>query len=150
MAIKIIPRSNHTMLIVFTLITQEISFALARTAEFNLYGYIMTKTNIPNSSYWKQRGRTFQARSKISVNNFDIFTYINSKFVYVEKHIRFNLSSSIYQYNGAKVCVEEAKDRSNFRMLYLSLASHRERNGFLNNENFRLHNCHGRRDNPLD
>jgi len=35
-----------------------------------------------------QRGRTFKAKSKISVNKLDIFAYVNSEFVYVEKHIK--------------------------------------------------------------
>ncbi|KAH0944445.1 hypothetical protein HN011_009617, partial [Eciton burchellii] len=39
-----------------------------------------------------QRGRTFKAKSKISVNNLDIFAYVNSKFVYVEKHIKNQLT----------------------------------------------------------
>jgi len=37
-----------------------------------------------------------------------------------------------------------------FKTFYRSLASHRERNDFSNNENFRLHNRHGMRDNPLN
>jgi len=52
-----------------------------------------------------QRWQTFKARSKISVNNLDIFAYVNSKFLYVEKHIKTQLT--LHQYNGTKACVGE-------------------------------------------
>jgi len=94
-ATKLTPRSNHTMLTVFMITTQDTTFALAKTAEFNLCGYIMTQMKYPK--LWNpviletQRGRTFKVRSKISINNLDIFAYVNSKFVYVEKHIKTQL-----------------------------------------------------------
>ncbi|KYN32606.1 hypothetical protein ALC56_13087, partial [Trachymyrmex septentrionalis] len=43
-----------------------------------------------------QRSRTFKTRSRLSVNNLDIFSYVNSKFVYVEKHIK-NQLTRLYQ-----------------------------------------------------
>jgi hypothetical protein len=43
-AIKLMPRINHTMLTIFTVTTQQTTFALAKIAEFNLYGYIMIQT----------------------------------------------------------------------------------------------------------
>jgi len=57
-------RKNHAMLTVFTVTTQETTFALAKTIEFNLRGYIMTQMNkIPNLFIQKiQRGRIFKAR----------------------------------------------------------------------------------------
>jgi len=44
----------------------------------------MTQTEHPKFVILETlQGRIFKARSKISVNNFDIFAYINSKFVYI-------------------------------------------------------------------
>jgi len=76
-----------------TVTTQEITFVLTKTAEFNLCGYIMIKMEHSKLFILEtQRGRTFKARSKISVNNLNIFAYVNSKFVYVEKHIKTQLT----------------------------------------------------------
>jgi len=81
-AIKLTPRSNHTISTVFMVITQETTFVLAKTTEFNLCRYIMTQTEYPKLFILEtQQGRTFKTRSKISVNNLDIPAYINSKFV---------------------------------------------------------------------
>jgi len=46
-ATKLTPRSYHTMLIVFTVTTQNTTFALEKTTEFNLCGYMMTQTKHP-------------------------------------------------------------------------------------------------------
>jgi len=52
----------------------------------------MTQTEYPKLFILEiQRGRTFKAKSKISINNLDIFAYVNSKFVYVEKYIKTQL-----------------------------------------------------------
>jgi len=50
----------------------------------------MTQTEDPKLFILEtQRGRTFKIRSKISkINNLDIFAYMHSKFVYIEKHIK--------------------------------------------------------------
>jgi len=40
-----------------------------------------------------RKGDTFAHRGSIPVDNLDIFTYVNSKFVYVEKHIRHQMTS---------------------------------------------------------
>jgi len=42
------------------------------------------------------KGDTFVQRRSIPVNNLDIFAYINSKFVYVEKHVRNQMTSLYY------------------------------------------------------
>jgi len=52
----------------------------------------MTQTEHPKLFILEaQRERTFKVKSKISTNNLDIFAYVNSKFVYVEKHIKTQL-----------------------------------------------------------
>jgi hypothetical protein len=63
MALKLMPKNNQTMLTIFIVITQERTFPLARTVEFNLCGYIMTETEHPKRFLLEtQRGQTFKAK----------------------------------------------------------------------------------------
>jgi len=63
MAIKLMPKNNQTMLTVFTVTTQETTLPLARIAEFNYCGYIMTEKEHPKLFILEtQRGRTFKAK----------------------------------------------------------------------------------------
>jgi len=74
---------------IYTLTTEDITFALTKTKEQPLCGYTLLRTEHPKLFILETRkGNTFAARGSIPVNNLDIFTYVNSKFVYVEKHIR--------------------------------------------------------------
>ncbi|KAL6255506.1 hypothetical protein P5V15_013842 [Pogonomyrmex californicus] len=86
------------------------TFALTKTTEFNLCGYQLYRTEHPKLIILEtQKGKTFAARSQISVNNLDIFAYVNSKFVYVEKHVKHQLAHpALSRYYGAKVRTGEA------------------------------------------
>lgn len=93
MAVKLSPRENGTSPVIYTVTAQDVTFALTKVAEFNLCGYQMIQTEHPKLFILEtQKGRTFRTRSKISVDNLDIFSYVNSKFVYVEKHIKTQLT----------------------------------------------------------
>jgi len=79
---------------IYTLTTEDITFALTKTKEQPLCGYTLLRTEHPKLFILETRKRdTFAARGAIPVNNLDIFTYVNSKFVYVEKHIRRQMTS---------------------------------------------------------
>lgn len=92
-AIKLAPRDNQTTPVIYTVTTKDTTFALAKTTEVNVCGYKLFQTEHPKLLIFEtQKGRTFQAKSKISVDNLDIFSYVNSKFVYVEKHIKNQLT----------------------------------------------------------
>lgn len=79
--------------IVYTVTTKETTFALAKTTEFNLCGYLIVQTEHPKLFILEtQRGRSFRTRTKVSVDNLDIFSYVNSKFLYVEKHMKTQLT----------------------------------------------------------
>ncbi|KYN50256.1 hypothetical protein ALC62_06924 [Cyphomyrmex costatus] len=54
-----------------------------------------------------QKGRTFKTRSKIAVDNLDIFLYVNSKFVYVEKHIKKQLTQLYRNLMEQKCAIEK-------------------------------------------
>jgi len=82
---------------IYTLTTEDITFALPKTKEQPLCGYTLLRTEHPKLFILETRkGDTFAARGAIPVNNLDIFTYVNSKFVYVEKHIRRQMTSLYY------------------------------------------------------
>lgn len=79
---------------IYSLTTQDITFALTTTTEQHLCGYVLLRTEHPKLFILEtNKGRTFKEKSKIPISNLDIFTYVNSKFVYVEKHIRSQLSA---------------------------------------------------------
>lgn len=84
---------NQTGPTVYTVTTQDTTFALARTTETNICGYKLYRTEHPKLFIMetKQNGG-FRTKKKISVDNLDIFTYVNSKFIYVEKHVKTQLS----------------------------------------------------------
>jgi hypothetical protein len=63
-----------------------------------------------------QRGKSFKIRARVSVDNLDIFSYVNSKFVYVEKHIKTQLSR-LYQDIMEQKCVLERQILQNALLL---------------------------------
>lgn len=92
-AVRLSPRANQTSATVYTVTTGDTTFALTKTEEFNVCGYKLFRTEHPKLLVLEtQRGRTFKIRSKITIDNLDIFAYVNSKFVYVEKHVKTQLT----------------------------------------------------------
>lgn len=88
---------------VYTVTTRDTTFALTKTDEFNICGY---RTEHPKLLILEiQRGRAFKVCSRISVDNLDIFSYVKSKFVYVEKHVKTQLTQL---YHGTKMRFGEA------------------------------------------
>ena len=56
-------------------------------------GYLIQRTEHPKLFIVENhKGLILPARNEISTENLDIFSYVNSKFVYVERHIRTQLS----------------------------------------------------------
>ena len=80
--------------VIYSLTTQDITFALTKTKEQPLCGYTLLRTEHPKLFILEtKQGQTFANKGTIPVDNLDIFTYMNSKFVYVEKHIRHQMTS---------------------------------------------------------
>ncbi|KYM93373.1 hypothetical protein ALC62_16025 [Cyphomyrmex costatus] len=89
-ATKLSPKQNQTTPIIYTVTTQE---TLTKTSEIDVCGYKLAQTEHPKLLILQtQKGRTFKIRTKIAVDNLDIFLYVNSKFVYVERHIKTQLT----------------------------------------------------------
>lgn len=74
---------------VYSMTEGEIIFALTSKDRTNVCGYTLIRTEHPKLIIVEiERGNPFIRKELIAVNNLDIFAYVNSKFVYVEKHIR--------------------------------------------------------------
>lgn len=92
-AAKLSPKDEQHAPEIYTVTTKDTTFALAKTTEENVCGYKIHHTEHPKLLIFEtQKGRTFQTKSKVTVDNLDIFSYVNSKFVYVEKHIKNQLN----------------------------------------------------------
>jgi len=75
--------------VIYNVTTVETPFMLTRTTETNLCGYKLYRREHPKLPIMEtRRGTTFKTRAKITVDNLDLFSYVNSKFVYVEKYIK--------------------------------------------------------------
>ena len=73
----------------FSLATQDITFILAQKGQTSLCNYISIRNEHRKLFIFKtKRGQIFLQKNKPSVQSMDIFTYVNSKFIYVERHIR--------------------------------------------------------------
>ena len=86
---KTITNKSPSTPVVYRLATQEITFALTKTGE-----EIQKHPKLFILKTTKER--TFVAVKKLPVENLDIFTYINSKFVYVEKYLKRQITT-LYQ-----------------------------------------------------
>ncbi|XP_070517512.1 uncharacterized protein [Cardiocondyla obscurior] len=118
-AAKLTSRNNPDNPIIYTVTSQDTTFALTKTHEINVCGYTLLQTEHPKLFILEtKRGATFKTRSKISVDNLDIFAYVNSKFIYVEKHIKTQLSK-LYRDIMEQKCALERQVLQNA----LSLAS---------------------------
>jgi len=97
---------------IYSLSTEDITFALTKTKEQPLCGYTLLRTEHPKLFILKiTKGDTFAQRGSIPVNNLDIFAYINSKFVYVKKHV--NQMTSLYYIVIQQKCEFEKKVLTN-------------------------------------
>ncbi|KYM93388.1 hypothetical protein ALC62_12483 [Cyphomyrmex costatus] len=90
---KLSPKFNLTSPVIYTVTAKDTTFALTKAGEMNLCGYRLLRTEHPKLLILEiHPSRTFKSKSKVSVNNLDIFTYVNSKFIYVERHIGTQLT----------------------------------------------------------
>ena len=86
---KIVDYFGEQDSIVYSLTTQDITFALTSKAEESVCGYKIIRTEHPKLVIFETvKGESFVKPEKIAISNLDIFAYVNSKFVYVEKHVR--------------------------------------------------------------
>lgn len=74
---------------VYSLSTDDVTFALTKIGEEVLCGYNLIKTEHPKLLILEtKKGDSFARKNNKAIENVDMFAYINSKFIYVEKHIQ--------------------------------------------------------------
>ncbi|XP_050452326.1 uncharacterized protein LOC126851966 isoform X2 [Cataglyphis hispanica] len=96
-ATKIQGLLNSQNTTVVTLESQETTFSLTLTRPHTICGYTLYSTEHPKLFIFEtQKGNTFKTKTETAVNNLDLFTYVNSKFVYVERYIR-NQITTLYK-----------------------------------------------------
>lgn len=79
---------------IYTVSTQDVTFGLTTRRKESVCGYTLIKTKHPRLFIFEtQKGNTFVNDRKISSNNLDLFSYVNSKLVYVECHIRTQIEN---------------------------------------------------------
>lgn len=82
---------------VYAVTQGDITFALTRKRAYPICGLMIYRTEHPKMFLLEsQRGAMPFAQRKISVENLDIFAYVNAKFVYVERHIRTEINRLYY------------------------------------------------------
>ncbi|KYQ60096.1 hypothetical protein ALC60_00858, partial [Trachymyrmex zeteki] len=87
LATKLSSKKNQSTPTMYTVTIQDTTFALTKTSDIDVCGFRLAQTEHPKLFILEtQKGRTFSSRSKVAVENLDIFLYVNSKFIYVEKH----------------------------------------------------------------
>jgi len=74
-ASKLYPKTNGTSPTIYTVTTKDTTFALTKTDDFNLCGYVLFRTEHPKLLILEtQRGHTFKTRTPIFVNNLNLFS----------------------------------------------------------------------------
>ena len=77
----------------YTVQTSDITFALTREKTMKTCGYDLIQTEHPKLFILEgTKGSFFTSQTVTSPKEMDMFAYINSKFVYVEKHVRLQLT----------------------------------------------------------
>jgi len=88
---KKISKLNDKLQIIYSLSTQDVTFALTQVGEEFLCGYTLIKTEHPKLLILElNKGESFVHKRPLA--NIDIFAYVNSKFVYVKRHIRTQIN----------------------------------------------------------
>lgn len=107
-ATKLTSKESHLPPIVYTVTSQEVTFGLTKTKETNLCGHKLLHTEHPKLFIMETtQGRVFKSKNKIPANNLDIFSYVNSKFVYVEKHMKTQLNAMYKDIMEQKCAIEK-------------------------------------------
>ncbi|KAL6421472.1 hypothetical protein ACFW04_012203 [Cataglyphis niger] len=87
---KIIDNINQQVQVVYSLTMQNTIFALTSRGKYLICGYTLTRTEHPKLIIFEISPGIAIFNKQTRVANLDIFTYMNSKFVYVEKHSHAN------------------------------------------------------------
>ncbi|XP_076230297.1 uncharacterized protein LOC143176703 isoform X2 [Nomia melanderi] len=85
-ATKVSHPKEHT--VIHTATSGDATFALTQTGQSGLCGYTLFHTEHPKLFILNTATGKFKSKTRMSTDNLDLFTYVNAKFIYVEKHIK--------------------------------------------------------------
>lgn len=88
-ATKIFHHDENT--IIHTATEGDTTFTLAETRSSTMCGYKLIHTEHPKLFILNTASGKFKSKTAIPTSNLDLFTYINAKFLYVERHLRTQL-----------------------------------------------------------
>lgn len=89
---KLVDTTAQQSQVVYSLNSQDTVFALTSKGKYTMCGYTLIRTEHPKLLIFETTSETRVFRKQYRPQNLDIFTYMNSKFVYVEKHVRTQIS----------------------------------------------------------
>lgn len=89
---RIIDVVHKQQQIVYSITTENTVFALASRDSYSICGYTLFHTEHPKLVIFETSPGIAVFKKESRIANLDIFTYMNSKFVYVEKHMRSQFS----------------------------------------------------------
>ncbi|KAL7296737.1 hypothetical protein TKK_0010150 [Trichogramma kaykai] len=79
---------------VYAVTSQDITFGLTARKVESVCGYSVITTEHPRLFIFETvRGESFAKRSHIDASDLDLFSYMNSKFLYVERHIKYQIKN---------------------------------------------------------
>lgn len=94
LASKIANDNVREMPTIFSLISKDTTISLMKTGEETLCSYTLLQTEHPKLFILEtQKGKTFIGRNSLPVDHMDLFSYVNSKFIYVERHLRTQMTT---------------------------------------------------------
>ena len=83
--------------LLYSLVTEDVTFVLAHKTIVPICNILFVRTEHPKLLiYETKQGMPLLETGSPKVHNMDMFTYVNSKFVYVERHIRTEINR-LYQ-----------------------------------------------------
>lgn len=105
--------------VIYSLVSEDTTFALSKKSEKLLCGYTLIQTEHPKLIIVETtKGNSFAKPSRALTENLDAFIYINSKFVYMEKHLKTQIRD-LYQ----NVIMQKCKLEQQILKNALSLAN---------------------------
>lgn len=115
-------------------------------SEFAFCEYTLTRTEHAKLFIMETlSSKTFKSKSKISVENVDIFVYVNSKFIYVERHIKMQLITLYVDVIKQNCGLEQQVLKNALSLTFIAP----RRNGLQRNEEARLYGNFSSRNNLL-
>ena len=90
---KILGATNERSQTVYSITTTNMILSLTSTGTYTTCGHTLIRTEHPKLIVFETTfgAEVFKSSGFIAVN-MDIFTYVNSKFVYVERHVRTQIN----------------------------------------------------------